>query len=554
MPVPILSLLIGCLLASAPLQDDAPPEGSGWRYERLDLDLHLNPASGKIVVEGEATLRLEAETSPGPTLGVNSRKPIFVFESVGTPSGTKVELNASHPVLEAIRLAHIRREEPYRQGDTVMLRFRCIGVGESMQVCLREQMALGSWVECWYPVPLRARNESLSELSSAVGRTRLHLPSGWRGVTNGKRTAREVEGDRAVETWQIEGLPVARSFIAAPFTVGSSEIDGREIGVYLLDTDPELAEQQSIMLAQALAAMETRFGPYPYPSYAIAEVPFELSFELGFGASSEQGFIMCASNFIRVAGGNLPLFAHEAAHGWWGNKVGTTGPGASLCSESLAQYGAVLAIETLEGAAAASEFLRSSRAGYIPDQCAKGYFEILRTGRDKPLAELKSGGVDHTLADSKGTWFYHMLRRRVGDELFFQTLRSILEKYAGEQLSLAALREEFSKVAPAEARLKVFFSQWLDRTGAPILVGELRGSSLVLRQEQAGAPFDLNVEVELVSDDGATRRELTLRDQEATFELEGLEGVREIRVDPDFKILRWDESYGARPTGASSSK
>ena len=107
--------------------------------------------------------------------------------------------------------------------------------------------------------------------------------------------------------------------------------------------------------------MEDKWGSYPYPGVAIAEVPQNAG---SFGASSEQGFIMVKPHFLNVPGGNLPLFAHEAAHGWWGNTVGTSDPSSLLCSESLAQYGAVIAIEATEGREAATDFLRFSRAGY----------------------------------------------------------------------------------------------------------------------------------------------------------------------------------------------
>lgn len=122
--------------------------------------------------------------------------------------------------------------------------------------------------------------------------------------------------------------------------------------------------------------------------------------------------------------GNLPLFAHEAAHAWWGNRVSTTGPGAQLVSESLAQYGAVLAIGALEGHDAMNEFLRLSRDGYNQLQSAAGYFEMARRGGDRPLSQLSNGRWDHNLSDAKGHWFYHMLRHRIGDERFFAVLRT----------------------------------------------------------------------------------------------------------------------------------
>ena len=86
------------------------------------------------------------------------------------------------------------------------------------------------------------------------------------------------------------------------------------------------------------------------------------------------------------------------------------------------------------------------------NQCASGYFELCRTGRDKALAELVSGvDTDHTLADAKGHWVFHMLRRRVGDERFFATMRGLIDRFGGKSMTLAALREVFVEAAPAAA-------------------------------------------------------------------------------------------------------
>ena len=290
---------------------------------------------------------------------------------------------------------------------------------------------------------------------------------------------------------------MARSFAAAPYVMAHQTVGAREISVYLLTASRATAQTQARTLAHAVAAMERRFGPYPYPSYAIAEVPED---GVTWAASSEQGFIMAVSSMFDAPGGNLPLFAHEAAHGWWGNLVNTTGPGSKLGSESLAQYGAVVSIEALEGRAAAREFLRFSRTGYNPLQCALGYFQIWREGGDKALAKLEDDKYDHNLSDSKGMWFYDMTRRRMGDSAFFGALRGLIAGHATQPMTVADIRSAFIAATPADTALGAYMSQWLDRKGAPVLAvdwwttrrppegssKEKLGVSVHIRQEQSG--------------------------------------------------------------------
>jgi hypothetical protein len=364
------------------------------------------------------------------------------------------------------------------------------------------------------------------------------------------------------DTWIVE-QPVARLFAAAPYAVGRERSGGGQIGVFLLSVSGAGAGAQARTLGRALRAMERRFGPYPYDSYAIAEVPESV---VTWAASSEQGFIMATTSMFDAPGGNLPLFAHEAAHGWWGNAVNTSGPGAKLGSESLAQYGAVIAIEALEGPAAAREFLRFSRPGYNPLQCALGYFYIWREGGDKPLAQLAEENWDHNLSDSKGMWVYHMIRHRMGDTAFFGALRQLLKRFQARPMTVADLRAQLVAAAPADTGLRAFLSQWLDRKGAPVLdvdwwsewrppasAGAERGfgATVRVRQRQSGDPFVLDLEVALTLHDSSTVLDtvhIFKRDQ--TFELDFRSRPLDLRVDPFDRLLIWRPEYGPRPPDA----
>jgi hypothetical protein len=520
----------------------ATAQEAGWRYRSLDLDISIDADAGALEVRGEGVLEVVADSRSELRMVVNTRQPAMHFERFQTPGvAAAVEFSAASPR----HVATVSLEAPLGRGEALAISFTLRLREPSTQLMVTDSAALASWVEAWYPIPLS--DEGRMQNWAASGTTRFHLPPGWTAVSNGAPVP-TADYDAGAIAWRTE-VPVYRSFAAAPYRVARVERDGRAIGAYLLRADSAAAQRQADVLWRAIAAMEEVWGPYPYAGYNIAEIPDGLT---SWAASSEQGFIMASSrNFTEE--GNLPLFAHEAAHAWWGNLVNATGPGALLVSESLAQYGAVVAIERLEGPDALNDFLRFSRRGYNQFQSAHGYFEIVRRGGDKPLASLSNDTWDHNLSDSKGHWFYHMLRHRLGDELFFGVLRGLIRDYSGRALSLDQLRAAFVAAAPHDPALPAFMEQWLERTGVPLLEYRWwsldRGEAVHLEVTQAQAElYDIELTVEVETMNGhRVRHEVRLTDRVHDVRLPSHARPVHVRLDPDHRLLHWRPEYGPRP-------
>jgi hypothetical protein len=545
-----LHLAIALALSSSWIgaQTTADPE-TGWSLLGADLEVVVHPDRKQLTVSGVLSLELSGKaSSAGPSLGINSRGPSMKWVELAC-AGAEVELGGRHPAGEHIRMARLRFPRPKSRGDRIEARFRCELEQAGKQLVVGPDVALASWVEAWYPVPAPPEGTSLGGASRVAGSTKFDLPRSWSAVSNGRLVSREETEDRCIEVWRTP-RPLSRSFAAGPYRKVVHQAESLTASLYLLSRSAKDPRAHAEVLGRAIQAMEARWGPYPFQSFSIAEVPEAFG---TFGASSEQGFILVKPRFLAVEGGNLPLFAHEAAHAWWGNTVGTDGPGSILCSESLAQYGAVLAIETLEGPAAATEFLRFSRRGYLMEQCARGYLDLVRQGGDVALSELESSHrTGHALSDSKGHWVWHMLRRRVGDELFFTTMRRLIRDFDGRQLTLAALRQAFVEAAP-EKGLEQFFRQWLDRTGLPVILGRWKAGEarLEIEQAQEGEPYALDLDVELRLEGGSRllRRVRTGAGKQESFDVQlGKDAqVEGVVLDPDHTLLVWHPDYGRSP-------
>lgn len=541
--------LVALGMGAAPLPSRAEVDnGSGWIATRLDMVITPQIDRAILQVAGTLFLRLDAPASQGPTLTLNGRGPAIRFLRAEAPGATST-MNDTLRGLPAIRSARLHLAKPARQGETLEIAFACEGEAKGYQVLVRPEIALASWVEAWYPSPLPAMEEEAGNPAAVSGSTSFRLPKGWRAVTNGRRVESTDCGAQACERWVTEEA-VMRSFAAAPYREAQARAGNLDVGVYCLSAPLAVAEKKATVLARALNAMERRFGPYPYPTYAIAEVPEGM---VEWAAGSEQGFILVKSSILADSSENLPLFAHEAAHGWWGNLVQSKEPGAKFCSESLAEYSAVTAIEDLEGNKAAAEFLEYSRPGYNPLQSALGYFTMWRDGGDKPMSELADDKWDHNLADSKGAWVLHMLRGAVGDSAFFGALRGVIRSYQGKSISLRELEAALAAAAP-DRGVHEYFQQWLYGRGAPVLnldwwsVDRGRGVEVTVSQLQPGEPLRFPLEIEVGLRGGGTeRRKLRVSERTEKFHLEVPARAESVEIDPDRRLLVWRPAYGPRP-------
>jgi hypothetical protein len=534
----IAIVMLAAWVAAPPVASAAEPEG--WVMDRLDLDVTVAPQIPALQVRGHMVVRCSGAPSPGPTLVLESPHGVMRFSEVSA-RGVRAALLADAADAER-QLARLTLPRPVDGGETLDVDFVLENTGQSMQLVTTASAFYASWAQPWYPVVQGARSSA-----AAPGSTTLHLPAGWRSVSNGVLSQSPPADGERVERWTTDA-PVARSFAAAPFVDERTAVaEGRSVSFHLLKPRAT-ADAQAQALVKAIGVMERRFGRFPYPRFDVVEVPESAQ----FAASSEQGFILVRSSVLDDESATLPLFAHEAAHGWWGNLVrAADGPGAKMVSEALAQYGAVLAIEELEGPRARDEFLRFSRPGYSPVQCAMGYFYVWREGGDKPLARLEDARWDHTLSDSKGMWVWHMLRGRIGDEAFFAELRSVVQELGGRSFDLDALRARFTQRDPS---LVPFFAQWLDRTGAPVLradwwsIDRGRGVEIHIDQLQNEPAFVVPLEVAVTTASGdIVRQVLTLDRPSQTFTVATPARPLDLRLDPEHKLLLWRPEFGPRP-------
>jgi hypothetical protein len=167
------------------------------------------------------------------------------------------------------------------------------------------------------------------------------------------------------------------------------------------------------------------------------------------------------------------LLAHEVAHQWWGNIVSSNSYHHEWLMEALANYSALIYMESKIGAKAdeiALEIYRRNLFTKGPDgETTESEGPVVQGRR---LEGSNNPAAYTAVIYGKGTWILHMLRRRMGDERFLKMLAELRRRYQFQALDTEGFRKlcaEFLPPGSVDSKLEGFFDQWVYGTGVPAL-------------------------------------------------------------------------------------
>jgi aminopeptidase N len=141
------------------------------------------------------------------------------------------------------------------------------------------------------------------------------------------------------------------SFLSARYVVDREDWKGIQLEVYYDKDHPWDVPRMMKSLKKSLEYYTSNFGSYPNKEARIIEFPRSIGrFAQGFAGtmpySEAIGFI---ANLNHPDDIDMVYYvvAHEMGHQWWAHQVvGADMQGATFLSESLAQYSALMVMET----------------------------------------------------------------------------------------------------------------------------------------------------------------------------------------------------------------
>jgi aminopeptidase N len=279
--------------------------------------------------------------------------------------------------------------------------------------------------------------------------------------------------------------------------------------------------------AKVLRFFSHLIAPYPYRKLANVQSTTR------YGGMENANTIFYYERSVTGKGEAESLIAHEIAHQWFGNSATENDWHHVWLSEGFATYFTHVYLENTYGAERRAAEMKRDRDMVIR-HCTQAPAPVIDT-RITHYPALLSPHVYE-----RASWVLHMLRRQVGDSLFFEGVRRYYHTWKDRN----ALTENFQKAMEETSgqNLEMFFRQWLYQTPIPRLQiswqYQQQAVVVTVNQVQEGPIFNLNLELALVSAQGAQQRVfLPITQKSQTFRLPVPAKPERLVPDPDVHLL-----------------
>ncbi len=215
------------------------------------------------------------------------------------------------------------------------------------------------------------------------------------------------------------------SFLSARYEVAREEFNGIKSEVYYHSEHKWNVEKMQRSIRKSFDYYTKNFGPYYHKQARIIEFPRVARFAQAFPGtmpySEAIGFI---ANLEKPDDIDHVFYvvAHEMGHQWWAHQViGANMQGATLLSETMAQYSALMVMEKEYGRDTMRKFLKYEMDRYLR---SRGTERL----KERPLLRVDGGqGYIHY---NKGSVAMYYLKEMIGEEAINRALRKIIGQYA----------------------------------------------------------------------------------------------------------------------------
>lgn len=270
------------------------------------------------------------------------------------------------------------------------------------------------------------------------------VPSGSTAVLNGRLDIADEPSDGGARWRWVQDEPMAPYLIT--FLVGDYEVitdeptdSGVELRHVALDDSVDALDVYLDVTDRQLVFFEELFGPYPFDRYGLA-----LADSMSGLAMETQGLSLFSADDFNGTLGEFHhrLLAHELAHQWFGDAVSPGTWHDIWLNEGFATYAEWLWLEEIDRIEI--------------DTIARRTLAMLPPF-GWPLAEPEE--LFGTVSYEGGAVALHAIRLTIGDDAFFEALRTWVPRHLDSTATTEDLREFLEEVSGQD--LTALFDEWV---------------------------------------------------------------------------------------------
>jgi uncharacterized iron-regulated protein len=420
-------------------------------------------------------------------------------------------------------------------GADGLLAFAAAGSSQAVEIAFSKKIEAGAsatsmidgqgivLLDLWYPLPLQPALTSLTA----------EIPADFSAVSEADEIIYQGLGRTKKVTFAFSRPLSFVHFIAGPYQVREEKMaGGTVIATYFFPEDQEFAQVYGAKTRDYLTRYEKLIGPYPYKRYSVVENRLPTGFAM-------PTFTLLGQSVVRLPFITETSLGHEVLHSWFGNAVGANHELGNWC-EGLTTYLADQAYAADKG----------EEVDFRKGQLIK-YQSHVGPDNTMSAADFKDAG-DHGIASqasravgyNKVSMIFHMLRKKVGDEVFYAALRDFYQQHQFSQASWDDIKQSFNKAAGLD--LSGFFDQWLLRPDVPVLT--VQKLSIELKDgapeltfdlvQQNTPPYVFTVPVQVNSGKETVRQDITVTQAKTPVSMRLAAMPSTMEIDPDYDLMR----------------
>lgn len=252
----------------------------------------------------------------------------------------------------------------------------------------------------------------------------INIPNKYKIASTGVIKSKKKTNNRNIFKVDAKNVRDFAFILSDKFSISSTNTKGTNI--YSYSFDEKYGKEALEVAKDSLIVFNDLFGKYPYKTYSVVQSDFFI------GGMEYPNLVMIDKDFYdqNTKFALEYVVAHETAHQWWYSLVGNDEISEPWLDEALTEYSTILYFEQKYGKEVKDKLIKSMKVRTITRQ-SKNIF--------KSTTEFDNS-IDYSLCVySKGALMIDDIRKKVGDDVFFDTLR----KYYNENMYKNVTSDQF---------------------------------------------------------------------------------------------------------------